>query len=239
MQLVKVTPDDLKPDTKWILDQGLDTIGVVERWDWPASSKFADTPYELWTPSYRSGQPVPRFATLDEAVKAADEIAFERALGSMLKPVEVHRETYRSVEFVITRNPATAGKSASGLSSFRTFARYGLTYDGRGAQCPSGDLEAIVKKLRVLVDVQAADREMQPKLRTLIDARLSAKGMPGWDAGTAPKVGDVAYVYGHGRYRRGLVAAVTKTRATVAYVTASNPTAVHRKADKHAELVAG
>lgn len=235
----KVTPDDIKPDSKWILEQGLDTIGVVERFDWPEGSKFADTPFELWTPSYRNGNPAPRFATLQDAVNAADELALARALNSTLQPYEAHRETYRNVEIVITRHPATAGQSESGHTTYRTVAQYRLTYDGTRVKCPSGEVDAIMKKLRTLVDRQHADREMQPKLATLIDARLSAAGMPGWDDGAMPQVGDVAYVYGHGRYRRGLVVGVTKARATVAYVTVSSPTVVHRKADRHGELAIG
>ncbi|MHB9861938.1 hypothetical protein [Streptomyces sp. YIM S03343] len=230
---VKITPDDIKPDSKWILDQGIDTIGVVEHYPWPAGSRFEKTPFELWTPGHRTGTPVPRFATLDEAVAAADRIAEEHARTSNLKPVEAHRETYEGIEFVITRVPATAnGKS-------RRMARYEVTYNGTRVAAPKGDVEVVAARVRGWVDLKRADEEIQPKLIALVDARTSIEGLPGWDDGATPKTGDVAYVWGHGSYRRGLVIKVTRTRATVAYVTASNPTLVHRKADKFAELAIG
>lgn len=228
---VKVTVDEIK-DTRWELEQGLDTIGVVERYDWPVGSRFEKTPFELWTPSQRSGQPVPRFATLEEAVEAADQIAEERARTSTLKPYEAHRETYRGSEFIITRRPATAGET------WRRFARFTITCDGTRMDTPSGDLEAVVAKVRAIIDLKRANEEIQARLAGLIDARPNIKGMPGWDSGAAPKVGDTAYVYARGMYRRGLVVAVTRTRATVAYVTASSPSLVHRKADRFAELAA-
>ncbi|MBP5926715.1 hypothetical protein F3K32_42680 [Streptomyces sp. LBUM 1483] len=234
---VTVTPDDIKPESKWALEQGLDTIGVVERYDWPTGSKFADTPYELWTPSYRTGQPVPRFATLNEAVAAADEIAEERASTSILTPVEVHRETYRGTEFVVTRRPATVSKSPSGRITSRTFAQHGLEYGGRQVECPKGDIETAVKKIRGLIDKSHLDRALLPKVVALIDARQSVEGMAGFDG--APDMGDVAYVYAMGRYRRGLVTKVTRTRATVSYTTASSNGRIFHKADKHDELAAG
>lgn len=96
-----------------------------------------------------------------------------------------------------------------------------------------------MKKLRKQVDIQRADEELLPKLRPLADSRCTVRGMPSWDNGAAPKIGDSAYVRARGMCRRGLVVAVARTRATVAYVTTSNPTRVHRKADRFDELVAG
>ncbi|MEU6331633.1 hypothetical protein ABZ851_30790 [Streptomyces sp. NPDC047049] len=229
---VTVTPDDIKPDSKWALIQGLDTIGVVERYDWPAGSRFAGTPFELWTPGSPK-TPVPRFATLDEATAAADELAEQRARNSRLKPFEVLRETYRGSEITITFTPATA----SGRQ--RRAAHHTATLDGRPVDCPAGPVETVAKKLRKDIDIQHADEELLPKLRPLIDSLPNVAGMPGWDDGAAPKVGDVAYVWARGMCRRGLVVDVARTRATVAYVTATNPTRVHRKADKFDELVAG
>lgn len=230
---VKVTPDEHKPDREWALEQGLDTIGVVWRYDWPADSKHAGTPFELWTPSRRKGEPVPRFATLEEAVTAADEIAEERARTTTLKPVEVHRQTYRGTEVVITRHPATAEKK------WRRFAHHTLRLDGRLVNCPAGQIETVIAKTVAAIDVMRANEDIQPKLVTLVDARPSIKDMPGWDDGAAPEIGDAAYVYARGLFRRGLVVAVTRTRATVAYVTASSPSLVHRKADRFAELATG
>ncbi|MFI0742831.1 hypothetical protein ACH4PU_32820 [Streptomyces sp. NPDC021100] len=228
-----ITPDAIKPDSKWELTQGLDTIGVVERYDWPAGSRFAATPYELWTPGQVSGAPVPRFATLEEAAAAADELAEQRARTGTLKPVEVHRETYRDIEFVVTRHPATV------TGRTRRHAHHRLVCGGAPAACPDGDIETVVKKVRARIDLQLADRELLPRLRLLVDSRPSAQGMSGWDEGAAPKAGDPAYVWARGMYRRGLVVDVARTRATVAYVTASNPGRVHRKADRFEELAAG
>lgn len=225
---VKVTADDIKPDTKWSVEHGLDTIGVVERYDWPADSRFADTPYELWTPSHRSGQPTPRFATLTEAVDAS-----QRARTSTLKPYVAHQETYRGTEIVITRHPAS-------LTEYGTLrlSRHSLTLGGKAVTAPTGDLETVVKKMHQRIDLDAADREILPRLTTLVDARQSVEGFPGWDDGAVPAEGDVAYVYAMGRYRRGLVTKVTRTRATVSYTTASSQGRVFHKADKHAELAA-
>ncbi|MFB6881406.1 hypothetical protein ACFCY8_11275 [Streptomyces noursei] len=230
---VTITPDEIKPDSKWAFTQGLDTIGVVERYDWPAGSRFAGTPYELWTPGRATGTPVPRFASLEEAAVAADEIAEERARTSTLRPVEVHRETYRDSEFVITRHPATAAERR------RTLAHYRLRRDGAWITCPKGDPDVIAKKVRGQIDTERADQVLLPVLQPLVDSRPNVAGLPGWDDGAAPEVGDVAYVWARGMCRRGLVVEVARTRATVAYVTASDPTRVHRKADKFDELVAG
>ncbi|GAA3085632.1 hypothetical protein GCM10020000_88070 [Streptomyces olivoverticillatus] len=228
-----ITPDEIKPGSKWVLTQGLDTVGVVERFDWPEGSRFAATPYELWTPGRSAGAPVPRFATLEEAAAAADGTAEERARTGRLKPVEVHRETYLGIEFVVTRHPATA------QARTRRFAHHRLVVGGRPADCPGGDIEAVVAKVRARIDVLRADEDLLPRLRPLVDSRPSVFGMPGWDDGAAPKAGDVAYVWARGMFRRGLVVDVARTRATVAYVTASNPGRVHRKADRFAELAAG
>jgi hypothetical protein len=230
---VTVTPDEFKSDREWTLEQGLDTIGVVWRYDWPAGSKFENTPFELWTPSHKKDQPVPRFATLDEAVTAADEIAEERARTTTVQAHEVHRETYRGAALAVTYHPATATEYSRRLS------RYSARYDGKNIDCPNGDIETALAKLRQKVDVIRQGEELLPKLATLTDARRSVAGMPGWDDGAAPTVGDVAYVYGHGMYRRGVVVSVARTRATVAYVTATSPNAVHRKADRFHELAAG
>ncbi|MCX4451698.1 hypothetical protein [Streptomyces sp. NBC_01789] len=230
---VKITPDEIKPDTKWVLEQGLDTIGVVERYDWPAGSRFTNTPFELWTPSYRSGQPAPRFSTLDEAVEAADRIAEERARTSTLEPYVAYRETYRGAEFTLTRVPAAAGEK------WRRFAHFVITCNGARLDAPQGDMERVAAKVRKTINLQHADEEVQEQLAAIVDARPNVEGMPGWDDGAAPKVGDTAYVHARGMYRRGLVVGVTKARATVAYVTRSNPGRVHRKADRHSELAAG
>ncbi|MFD0032494.1 hypothetical protein ACFVJK_30355 [Streptomyces sp. NPDC127172] len=230
---VTVTPDEYKPDREWALEQGLDTIGVVWRYDWPAGSRFENTPFELWTPSRKKDQPVPRFATLEEAVIAADEIAEERARTTTVKAHEVHRETYRGADLAVTYHPATVSEYSRGLS------RHSARYDGKDIDCPNGDIETAVAKLRQKIDVIRENEELAPKLVPLTDTRRNVVGMPGWDDGAAPKVGDVAYVYGHGMYRRGLVVSVAKTRATVAYVTATSPGVVHRKADRFTELVAG
>lgn len=230
---VTITPDEIKPDTKWALTQGLDTIGVVERYDWPAGHRLADTPYELWTPSHTSDTPVPRFATLDEAAAAADETAEHRARTSDLKPYEAHRETYRGSEITITFHPATAG------DRHRRLSHHTATIDGRSADCPRGPAGTVTRKLRQKVDVQRADEDLLPKLRPLTDAIPNAAGRPGWDGDAAPETGDIAYVWSRGMYRRGLVVNVARTRATVAYTTATNPDRVHRKADTFHELVAG
>ncbi|MFI8932364.1 hypothetical protein ACIG3E_32455 [Streptomyces sp. NPDC053474] len=228
---VTVTPDDIKPDSKWLLTQGLDTIGVVERYDWPAGHRFAATPFELWTPGPKA--PVPRFATLEEAAAAADERAEERARNSTAGPRRVHRETYRGSELVITFHPAVAG------DRWRRASFHSATVDGAPLDCPAGPLEAVVEKLRGRIDVERADAELLPKLRPLVDARANVRGLPGWDGAAAPEVGDIAYVWARGMCRRGLVVAVARTRATVAYVTASNPDRVYRKTDKFEELAAG
>ncbi|MEJ8654834.1 hypothetical protein WKI65_44050 [Streptomyces sp. MS1.AVA.3] len=225
---VTITPDDIKPESKWRLDQGLDTIGTVEHYDWPADSKFADNPYELWTPNHKTGTPAPRFATLEEAAAHADELAEERARNSTLKPVQVHRETYRGIEFVITRHPATAGEHT------RRFAHHELLYDNTHAQCPTGDIETVAKKLRGLVDTKLADKELLPKLLPLIDARHGNEGLIAL-TGT-PKSGDTAYIWAMGRYRQGLVTKLGRTRITVSYTTASSQGRIFHKADRPADL---
>lgn len=229
---VTITPDKTEPDSTWHLTQGLDTIGTVTHHDWPADSRSAATPYELQTPSHNTGAPAPRvaFATLGEAASAADELAEQLARTSTAEPVEVHRETYRDIEFVITRHPATAGDRS------RSFARYQLLHGGRHVQCPKGDPETIVKKARGWIDTHHADQELLPTLTALIDARPNDRDLVDLDG--TPHNGEKAYVWAMGRWRRGLVTKVARTRATVAYTTASSRGAVYRKAAKFADLYA-
>lgn len=145
------------------------------------------------------------------------------------KTGEIHRETYRGVEFVVTFTP--------GEDTGR-HDRYEVLYDGKPNETPKGDLPTIAKKVRAMIDQKHTDEELLPKLRPLADIVTSVEGFPGWDNGTAPKVGDVAWVYAMGRYRRGLVTKVAKTRATVSYTTFSSNGRVFHKAAKFTELAA-
>lgn len=165
----------------------------------------------------------------------ADDQAAIDALVKAYRPApheagEVYRETYRGIEFVVTFVPGEKNRFAD---------HFDLVYNGQRVDCPKGDVETVAKKVRGWVDTRHSDAEMLPKLVALVDALQSVKGLPGWDNGAAPKVGDVAYVYAQGRYRRGLVTKVAKTRATVSYTTASSQGRVYHKADKHDELAAG
>jgi hypothetical protein len=173
----------------------------------------------------------------------ADDEAAAEALLAAHTPVpheagEVHRETYRGVEFVVVFRPGGSKIDEDG-KRYAWFDKYVLAYDGRGADCPKGDVKAIVKKVHGWIDTRHSDAELLPQLVALVDARQSAEGMPGWDDGATPKVGDTAYVYAQGRYRRGLVTKVARARATVSYTTASSQGRIYHKADKHDELAAG
>ncbi|RPE39784.1 hypothetical protein EDD90_2802 [Streptomyces sp. Ag109_O5-1] len=172
-----------------------------------------------------------------------DEAATDALLTAFAKPApheagEVHRETYRGIEFVIIFQPGTGGIDGQGRGSVSA-DRFSIVYDGRGVTCPTGDVKTVAKKARGWVDQKHTDEALLPKLVGLVDARKSAEGMPGWDNGAAPMVGDTAYVYAMGRYRRGVVTKVTKTSATVSYTTASSQGRVFHKADKFDELAAG
>ncbi|MEE1838180.1 hypothetical protein [Streptomyces sp. SP17KL33] len=171
----------------------------------------------------------------------ADDQAATDALLAMFGPApheagEVHRETYRGVEFVITFRPGGSRTNDDGRRE-RWADQYELLYGGKRVACPKGDVPTVIRKVRGIITTAVLDREMLPKLVTLIDARQNCEGLAGFDG--APKVGDVAYVYAMSRYRRGLVSKVTKTRATVSYTTASSNGRIFHKADKHDELAAG
>ena len=235
MRHVTVTPDEIKPDSKWSLWQGIDIIGVVERFDWPDGHKLAATPYVLWTPSpsTRAGR-MSWFATFGEAKVAADKVAEERARNSTRPPREVHRETYRDVEFTITHVPAWGGDGGDSH-----FAHYRVAYNETRPEFLSeflkGDVEDAVAAIRGRIDLEHANREILPKLVALINARPNDQGT----SGPAPKVGDVAFVPARGRYRAGLVTEVTEPQATVAYTTPTDPTRVYTKAVRFDDLAAG
>ncbi|MGW3308252.1 hypothetical protein ACWDG9_16890 [Streptomyces sp. NPDC001073] len=172
---------------------------------------------------------------------ADDQAAADALVTAFSKPVpheagEVHRETYRDIEFVITFKPGSCSDPDDQGHRDRRADSYSVTYNGQGVPCPKGDLATIAKKARSWTDTYHADRELLPKLMPLVDARQSVEGMPGFDG--APKEGDTAYVWAMGRYRRGLVTKVTQSRATVSYTTASSQGRVFHKAAKFDDLAA-
>jgi hypothetical protein len=175
--------------------------------------------------------------------KFADDQAAAETMLAAHKPApheagEVHHETYRGVEFTVTFKPGGSDVTKEGRRHGWA-DQYQLTYNGRVVSCPVGDVKTIAKKVRGWIDTEHADKTLLPTLLGLVDARQSVEGMPGWDDGATPKVGDTAYVYAQGRYRRGLVTKVARARATVSYTTASSQGRIYHKADKHDELAAG
>ncbi|MEV6403883.1 hypothetical protein AB0M58_13185 [Streptomyces bobili] len=166
---------------------------------------------------------------------ADDQAAADALVTAFSRPVphaagEVHRETYRDIEFAITFKPGGCSDADDQGNRNYWADSYSVTYNGRGAPCPKGNLATVIKKVRGWTDTRHADNELLPKLLELVDARQSIEGMPGFDG--APKEGDTAYVWAMGRFRRGLVTKVTQSRATVSYTTASSQGRVFHKADK-------
>ncbi|MEU5834510.1 hypothetical protein ABZ820_12670 [Streptomyces diacarni] len=151
--------------------------------------------------------------------------AVRERLAAPASPREVHRETYRGAELVITHHPA----GRRGPVTYREHHR--ATVDGRWITCPTGDVPAIAAKLRKVVDKEGTDAELLPKLLPLVDGRETGHGLTPIDG--MPALGDVLYVWGHGRYRRGVVTKVARKRVTVSYATNASREnrAVWHKAD--------
>lgn len=152
---------------------------------------------------------------------------------------EVHRETYRGIEWIVVFRPGGSEIDDASGRGHTWSDLYTLIYNGRVVTCPKGTVDTINKKVRGWIDTEHSDKEVLPKLLPLVDARMSVEGLPGWDNGATPKIGDVAYVYAMGRFRRGLVTKVAKTRTTVSYTTASSQGRVFHKAAKHEDLAVG
>jgi hypothetical protein len=129
-----------------------------------------------------------------------------------------------------------------------TYALVGSDHEGRvllygtpdklgTATAYTGDAQAVTRKLAADLATAAEDVRLLPQLVPLVrnghlldDQLVAVEG--------TPTVGQVAYVYAMGRYRRGLVVKVARTRSTVAYTTASSGGRIFRKADAHADLLA-
>lgn len=102
--------------------------------------------------------------------------------------------------------------------------RLAIQEDGRTYRAPVGTGVALERKIRKGLEVQVADDELRPDLEQLI----------GGPAGETTEAADVsvrtiAYVFAMGRLRRGIVTKVAKTRAEVAYTTASSGGRIFRK----------
>lgn len=145
------------------------------------------------------------------ALKARDAADLE-----LLAEVELHGRSWAVFAYTYTQ----------GGSGRQHRAR--VMYGGSGWSCsaPTGEGAALVKKLTASLELAEADAQLLPLLTRLVR-----------NAGPAderrlvePVEGAVAYVYAMGRARRGLVVKVTKTKATVAYTTASSNGRVFRKA---------
>lgn len=136
----------------------------------------------------------------------------------------LHTETYRdvTVEVTETDHPATAWS--------RAYTRRTLVLDGQRSTCPVGTVEQVAAKARKVVDLGIENDALVPRLLPLVGVGGDQPGTP------ALQVGDVASVYAMGRFRQGLVVKVTKTKATVAYTTASSSGRVFRKAADFAKL---
>lgn len=150
-------------------------------------------------------------------------LAGERALAAqdaldveLLAEVELHGRSWAVFAYTYTQG-----------GSGRTYHRR-VMYGGSGWCCtaPTGDGAALVKKLTASLELAEADAQLLPLLRRLVrTAGPADERRP-----VEPVEGAVAYVYAMGRARRGLVVKVTKTKATVAYTTASSNGRVFRKA---------
>lgn len=96
---------------------------------------------------------------------------------------------------------------------------------------PVGEGKALQRKLAAMVSEANEDDEIRPTLTKLIDAvkpeQTTALQVP---EPTSIAVGDVVYVHGMNRYRRGQVVKVGPKRVTVAFTTASSEGRIFRKA---------
>lgn len=142
----------------------------------------------------------------------------------------VHAETHLGREIIISFVPGNLNDASTAPD------RYTLTVNGRPVSCPTGDIATIARKIRVTIDREDADAELLPRLRALIDARTGSTGLEHFPA--EPPMSGRAYVWAMGRYRRGLVTKLTKTRATVSYTTATSNGRVYHKTASHDDLLA-
>ena len=108
-------------------------------------------------------------------------------------------------------------------------ARCTVDETGRISSAPQGEGAILVAKLDKYLAISAADAAILPSLTQLIRNSPAGEVLVQQEA---PKVGQVAYVWAMGYARRGIVTKVTRTKAEVAYTTASSGGRVFRKLDK-------
>lgn len=98
--------------------------------------------------------------------------------------------------------------------------------DGRYfGQRPAGTDVQAAKKVAKKLDEIAENESLLPRVRAVI-----ANGLPPFAVGSV-QVNDIVSVHSMGQWRQGIVVSIAKTRATVAYTSASNPTRIFRKAE--------
>lgn len=190
--------------------------------------------FVTWAPkqSKRRDGIVDFYPTLEEAAEAT--------VGRPAGPREAHRETYKDVEIVLTFHPA-GKRSIGNCSSMSWNDHYTVAIGGRPASFEGHrDRDSLLTKARNSITLDQENAQLVPRLRPLIESRSTKASVADMPAlAGAPQTGDTAWVYARGSYRRGLVVAVTRTKATVAYMTASSAERgeVHRKADQFGELL--
>lgn len=131
---------------------------------------------------------------------------------------------------------ATLDERALAVVTFTATSYAGDTYtltcaidqDGDTFAAPAGTPAQIEGKLVAILALAAEDDRIRPRVTELVhngnEDQLVAIDTP------RAHVNDVVYVHAMGQYRRGIVTKVAKTRATVAYTTASSDGRVYRKA---------
>jgi hypothetical protein len=131
-------------------------------------------------------------------------------------------DTYHGRELAIVETDYPASQYSP------AWTRRSAGIDGRTFRCPTGTPEQVFTKLRKSIDTDEADAAILPRLVELVRALPSKQAPPAWSATVAPAVGDVVYVRAMGKYRRGLVTKLGRTRVEVAYTTASSGGRVYR-----------
>ena len=164
-----------------------------------------------------------QIGTTPAAQAAFDDFA-TKAASWMLTPyivtaVEFEGRVAVAVAYTYESNNWQTGET-------QTFARRTLLLDGRQATCPTGDAKALAKKVLALLERDAAEAALLPRLQSVL-GRANGEAV---QVTTTSDLGDVRYVYAMGYLRRGIVTHITKTgRVEVTYVSESAPTNVHRK----------
>lgn len=170
-------------------------------------------------------------ATTAAARKALELIAADpkKADAVIIAEAELGTDSLAVVEYAQTH---TYNYSTGEERTYTT--RMTVRDNGNVSTGLKGDSKAATRKLTAVLAEDAEDAVLRPQLTGLVRNATLADELAVIES--APAVGDVAYVFAMGYLRRGIVTKVTKTKATVAYTTASSAGRIFRKAAPFAEL---